>query len=45
MKIAIAQVDIHWENSRENIKNFERLIGQASKENVDLILFPEMALT
>ena len=45
MKIAIAQVDIQWENSHENMRKIEELINQASKKSVDLILFPEMALT
>lgn len=45
MKIGIAQVDIQWENSYENMKKINKLISQASKENVDLILFPEMSLT
>lgn len=45
MRIGIAQVDIQWERSYENMKKIEKLINQASKEEVDLILFPEMSLT
>lgn len=45
MIIGIAQIDIIWEKSYENIKKIEDFIYRASKGNVDLILFPEMALT
>lgn len=45
MRIGIAQVDIQWERSYENMKKIEKLINQASKEEADLILFPEMSLT
>jgi len=45
MKIGIAQVDIQWERSYENMKKIEKLIEEASKENIDLVLFPEMSLT
>lgn len=45
MKIAVAQIDIKWECSHINMRKIEELVDQASKKNVDLILFPEMSLT
>lgn len=43
--IGIAQIDIAWENSMENMKKIEVFIKKASQSNVELVLFPEMALT
>lgn len=45
MIIGIAQIDIIWENINKNMKKVEEFIERASKNKVDLILFPEMALT
>ena len=45
MIIAIAQIDITWEESNENMKTVEDFVKKASKNEVELILFPEMALT
>ncbi len=45
MIIGIAQIDIIWENINKNMKKAEEFIEKASKNKVDLILFPEMALT
>lgn len=45
MIIGIAQIDIVWENINKNMKKVEEFIERASKNKVDLILFPEMALT
>lgn len=45
MIIAIAQIDITWEDSNENIKTIEDFVKKASENEVELILFPEMALT
>jgi omega-amidase len=45
MKIALAQSDIIWEDKKANLSIAESFINQASKENIDLILFPEMSLT
>lgn len=45
MIIGIAQMDIIWENINKNMKKVEEFIERASKNKVDLILFPEMALT
>jgi predicted amidohydrolase len=43
--IGIAQMDIIWEDSNKNMKKIQDFIKKASKNKVDLILFPEMALT
>ncbi|MEG0772781.1 nitrilase-related carbon-nitrogen hydrolase [Clostridium sp.] len=45
MKIALAQSNIIWEDKKSNLNIVEAFIKQASKEKVDLILFPEMSLT
>lgn len=45
MIIGIAQIDIAWENSMENMKKIEVFIKKASQSNVELVLFPEMSLT
>lgn len=45
MKIALAQVDIHWEDKESNKPKFVEFINSASEQRVDLILFPEMSLT
>jgi omega-amidase len=45
MIIGIAQMDIEWENNKENIKKAEEFIKKASDNKIGLILFPEMALT
>ncbi|MFT8348483.1 nitrilase-related carbon-nitrogen hydrolase [Clostridium saccharoperbutylacetonicum] len=45
MIIGIAQIDIAWENVNQNIIKIEDYIKKAAKDNVELILFPEMALT
>ena len=45
MIIGIAQMDIAWEDSNKNIKKVEDFVKRASENKVDLILFPEMALT
>jgi predicted amidohydrolase len=41
----IAQIDIIWNNMPKNMKKIEELVMEASQNNVELILFPEMALT
>lgn len=41
----IAQIDIDWEDSSKNMKKVEELVNKASKNKVELILFPEMVLT
>lgn len=45
MIIGIAQMDIAWEDSNENINKVEEFIKIATQNSVELILFPEMALT
>jgi predicted amidohydrolase len=41
----IAQIDIVWENISENMKKIEQFVKEASVNNVELVLFPEMSLT
>jgi len=43
--IGIAQVDMAWEDSISNMTKFEKLIRKAAENGVELVLFPEMALT
>lgn len=43
--IGIAQIDIAWENSKENMKKVEAFVKKASQSNVELVLLPEMSLT
>lgn len=45
MIVGIAQIDIAWEKVNQNIIKIEDYIKKAAKDNVELILFPEMALT
>ena len=45
MKIGLAQIDITWENKEETKKTCVEFLKKASKENVDLLIFPEMTLT
>lgn len=45
MKIALTQMDIIWENPAENQKTCQRLTEEASRNNCNWIIFPEMTLT
>ena len=45
MIIALAQMDISWEDIERNMKKAQEFIEKAVENNVELILFPEMALT
>lgn len=45
MKVALAQLDIAWENKEENKKRCDDMIKQAKEQYVELIVFPEMTLT
>ena len=45
MITGIAQIDIAWEDSYKNMKKVEELVNKASENKVELIIFPEMALT
>ncbi|MEM1515773.1 MAG: carbon-nitrogen hydrolase family protein [Candidatus Bathyarchaeia archaeon] len=45
--VTVAVVNFHaeWGNKRANLEKIKRYIERAHKEKVDLILFPELALT
>ncbi|WP_315074149.1 carbon-nitrogen family hydrolase [uncultured Clostridium sp.] len=45
MIIGLAQMDISWEDIERNMKKAQEFIEKAVENNVELILFPEMALT
>jgi omega-amidase len=45
MKLALAQLDVAWEDKSKNKETALSFIEEAAKQNVDMILFPEMALT
>lgn len=45
MVIGIVQMNIEWEDIYSNMNKIETFIGEASEKNIDLLLFPEMALT
>ena len=45
MKVALAQLDIAWENKQENQKRCCVMLEQAKKQCAELIIFPEMTLT
>lgn len=45
MITGIAQIDIVWESISENMKKIEEFVKEASKNKVELVLFPEMSLT
>ena len=45
MIIGIAQMDIVWEDSKENMNKVETFVKKASENKAELILFPEMTLT
>ena len=45
MIIGIAQMDIAWEDIKVNMDSVEDFVKKASKNKVELILFPEMVLT
>jgi predicted amidohydrolase len=45
MKLALAQLDVSWEDKQKNKEAALMYIEQAARLNVDMILFPEMALT
>lgn len=42
MKLALAQMNIIWENKQANLRRMEAAVGEAK---ADLIVFPEMSLT
>ena len=45
MKVGLTQMDIVWEDKQKNMDKARRLMGEAAKQNVDLLVFPEMTLT
>ena len=45
MRIGLTQMDIVWENKLANQKKAEHLISQAAKQDVQILVFPEMTLT
>ena len=45
MKIALISLDQKWEDKSYNMQRCKLFIGQAAKQNIDLIIFPEMTLT
>lgn len=45
MKLALAQIDITFEDKIKNKETAIEFIKQAADQNVDMILFPEMTLT
>ena len=45
MKLALAQLDIIWEDKTKNKETAIQFIKHATTENVDIIFFPEMTLT
>ena len=45
MKLALAQLDITFEDKTKNKETALQFIKHAATENVDMILFPEMTLT
>jgi len=45
MKIALVSLNQIWENKKSNLDLCEKYIQEASEQNVDLIIFPEMTLT
>jgi omega-amidase len=42
MKIALIQLDIAWEDKRENYARAEKFFKRAAREACDIIVFPEM---
>lgn len=45
MKVGLTQMDIIWEDKKKNMEKAKKLMEQAQKQNVDLLVFPEMTLT
>ena len=45
MRVALAQIDMIWEDKEASIKKAENMICDAASENADIIIFPEMSFT
>ena len=45
MKVALAQIAPRLGNLQYNLKIHQNTVAKAKKENVDLLIFPELSLT
>lgn len=45
MRVGLTQMDIVWENKEKNMEKAAKLMEQAAKQDVELLVFPEMTLT
>lgn len=45
MKVGLTQMDIVWEDKEKNMEKAEKLMEQAVKQGVELLVFPEMTFT
>lgn len=45
MKVGLTQFDIVWEDKDKNMEQAEKLMQDAARQKVDLLVFPEMTLT
>lgn len=45
MRIALAQMDIKWEDKKQNKVKAKKMLELAGEKKADLIIFPEMTLT
>lgn len=45
MKVGLTQMDIVWENKEKNMEKARKIMEQAAKQGVELLVFPEMTLT
>jgi len=45
MKVGLTQMDIVWEDKQKNMDKVRKFMEEAAKQEVDLLVFPEMTLT
>lgn len=45
MKVGLTQMDIVWEDKQKNMEKVDKIMQEAAKKSVDLLVFPEMTLT
>lgn len=45
MKVGLTQMDIVWEDKQKNMDKARRFMEEAKKQEVNLLVFPEMTLT
>lgn len=45
MRVALAQMNIHWENKESNYRKCKEFVAQAKKHKCDIVFFPEMCFT